>query len=79
MALTLDGSKEFPDRARLLKFIRTVTGKSERSAIRLIDQVATGVRTAIELAGEYAREHKDAAAFTEKLTAAMQRGLSRLT
>ena len=79
MALMLDGSKEFPNRVRLLKFIRTVTGKSERSAIRLIDQVATGVRAVIELAGQYAREHKDAAAFTEKLTAAMQRGLGRLT
>jgi serine/threonine-protein kinase HipA len=78
MALTLDGSKEFPDRVRLLKFIRTVTGKSERSAVRLIEQVATGVRAAIELADQYGREHKDAAAFTEKLTGAMERGLGRL-
>jgi serine/threonine-protein kinase HipA len=79
MALTLDGSKAFPDRVRLLKFIRTVTGKSERSAVRLIDQVAIGARAAIESADQYAREHKDAAAFVEKLTAAMRRGLGRLT
>ena len=30
MALTMEESKEFPDRARLLKFVRQVTGKSRR-------------------------------------------------
>jgi serine/threonine-protein kinase HipA len=42
LALTMNDSKDYPDRARLIKFIRHVTGKSERSAANIIEQVIEG-------------------------------------
>ena len=78
LALTLEGSKSFPDQVRLLKFIRQVTGKSERSARELLQQVAVGVNGAIGKARAYASRHKDAKAFADRLIAAFTRGLARL-
>ena len=78
LALTMDGDKRFPDRARLLKFIRQVTGRSERSATRLIEQVATGVNTALAHAAEYGKQYPDAGKFVERLTHVMRSGLDRL-
>lgn len=78
LALTLDGSKQFPDRARLIKFIRHTTGKSERLAALLLEQVVAGVNDAMVRAKIYAKEHRNARAFVERLIAIMQRGLGRL-
>lgn len=79
LALTLSGSKQFPPRAALIKFIRLVTAKSERSAIELLDRVAHGVGTAIQETRRYAKRNADARRFAERLIECMTRGLARLS
>jgi serine/threonine-protein kinase HipA len=79
MALTMEGSKEFPDRARLVKFVRLVTGKSQKGAQELLEQVRQGVEVALQHARNYGRQHADAARFVERLTAIMNTGMARLT
>ena len=78
LALTLDGSKEFPQRARLLRFVRQVTGKTEKAATRLLDQVHDGVRSALDLARRYGRDNKGTSRFVERITGVMNAGLERL-
>jgi serine/threonine-protein kinase HipA len=78
LALTLEGSKEFPQRTRLLKFVRHVTGKTEKAATKLLDQVRDGVRAALSLATKYGRENKGTSRFVERITAVMNEGLARL-
>lgn len=78
LALTLGGSKAFPDRKRLLTFIRHVTGKTGDAAGALLQQVAAGVAKASELAAEYGRQHKDAHQFAASLGGALARGLERI-
>jgi hypothetical protein len=74
----MNDSKDYPDRVRLIKFIRHVTGKSERSAASIIEQVIAGVHAAIRQAKRYAARHPDAEEFAEKLAAIMKRGIARL-
>jgi serine/threonine-protein kinase HipA len=78
LALTLNGTKDYPDRAQLIRFIRHVTGQSERSAGRIIEQVIVGVGVAVAEIRRYLKRHPDAAQFAEKLTAIMKRGVARL-
>lgn len=78
MALTMDDSKQFPDRAHLLKFVRHVTGKSDKAAQELLDQVRLGVKVAQQHAEEYGRQHADAAQFVERLSAVIKAGMARL-
>ena len=78
LALELGGDKAFPDRARLVHFIRAVTGKSARAAQTVLRQVGAGVREAIRLAHEFGREHTDAGHFVQRLTAALTHGLTGL-
>lgn len=78
LALTLNGTKLFPERDQLVQFIRTVTGKTKRSALQLLDQVAHGVTAAIQEAKAYGKQHSDARAFSERLVATLSRGLNRL-
>ena len=78
LALTLDGSKQFPNREQLLSFIRLVTRKGKRSALQLLDQVTQGVDTAIREAKTYGKDHRDARRFTERLIASMSRGIKRI-
>jgi serine/threonine-protein kinase HipA len=78
LALTLNGSKDYPDRAGLVKFIRYVTRQSEASAAGVIEQAIAGVHAAIAQTRRYAKRHADAAEFAQKLTAIMQRGIARL-
>lgn len=78
LALTLDASKAFPDRARLIKFIRQVTGKTERAAMRLLEQARIGANAALSNADRYAKRHKDAKAFVQRLNNVMRAGLERL-
>jgi serine/threonine-protein kinase HipA len=78
LALTLDGTKRFPDKEQLIRFIRFVTGKGRRPAVELLGQVADGVNTAIREARRYGRDHTGARGFTERLIAALSRGLERV-
>jgi serine/threonine-protein kinase HipA len=79
LALTMNGSKQFPDRQGLLKFIRTVTHRPERKATELLDRVMTGVNVALRHARSYGRKHRDAAPFVERLSAVMRAGSKRLS
>lgn len=79
LALELTGSKEFPDRARLLKFVRQVTGRSSKAAQQLLDQAAAGIEAALRYAADYGRHHDDAAEFVQRITAVMTAGRGRLT
>ena len=78
LALTLNGSKDYPDRNQLIRFIRHVTGKSERSANGVIDQAIAGARAAIAEARRLVRRQANAAEFQEKLTGILKRGIGRL-
>lgn len=78
LALSMDDSKQFPDRARLVKFVRQVTGKTERAAKGLLEQVAAGVDAALDYAAEHGRQHRDAARFVERLSSVMRAGRERL-
>lgn len=78
LALEMSGTKQFPDRARLLKFVRQVTGKTEKAAQQLLDQVGTGIDVALQHAADYGRQHADAAGFVERVSAVMRAGLERL-
>jgi serine/threonine-protein kinase HipA len=79
LALTMDGSKEFPDRVRLKKFVRVVTGKTEKAAGKLLEQVEVGVRAAMKQATAYGKKNKDAGQFVERITAVMRSRLELLT
>ena len=79
MALTMDDSKQFPDRARLLKFVRHVTGKSDKAAQELLEEVRQGVKVAQRHADDFGRQHADAARFVERLRAVLKAGMARLT
>jgi serine/threonine-protein kinase HipA len=78
LALTLNGSKQYPDRHQLIRFIRHVTGKSERSAGGVVDQAIAGAGAAIAEARRLVRRHANAAQFQEKLTGILERGIARL-
>jgi serine/threonine-protein kinase HipA len=78
LALTLDESKEFPQRARLLKFVRHVTGKTPKAAALILEQARVGVEAAVSEARKYGRRHDDAKPFVERLTSVMRAGLERL-
>jgi serine/threonine-protein kinase HipA len=78
LALTLGDSKEFPDRKRLVKFVRQLTGMTEKRARELLEQVRVGVEAAITQANEYEAKHKDAHDFVERLTQVLRVGLARL-
>jgi serine/threonine-protein kinase HipA len=78
LALTMDGSKEFPERARLLKFVRQSTGKTQKAASELLDQVREGAGVAIKRATEYGRKHKDAGRFVARIVQVMKDGLARV-
>jgi serine/threonine-protein kinase HipA len=78
LALTLGESKEFPSGARLRKFVRQVTGKTEKAAARVLEQVAVGVEAAISQAKDYAKRRREAKGFVERLVAVMRAGVERL-
>ncbi|HVN41855.1 MAG TPA: type II toxin-antitoxin system HipA family toxin [Steroidobacteraceae bacterium] len=78
LALELSGTKAFPDRPTLLKFVRQVTGTTAKGAGRLLDQVAVGVNVALQEAADYGRRHTDAASFVERMTGILRAGLDRL-
>jgi serine/threonine-protein kinase HipA len=78
LALTMQDSKEFPHRDGLIRFVRHVTGKTERAAASLLEQVREGADTAIAQAKKYGKKHKDAAPFVARLVGAIRAGIERL-
>jgi serine/threonine-protein kinase HipA len=78
LALTLGESKQFPSGARLRKFVRQVTGKTEKAAARVLEQVRVGVDAAISQAREHARRRREVKGFAERLVAVMRAGVERL-
>jgi hypothetical protein len=58
--------------------VRQVTGKSDKAAQELLDQVRQGVEVARQHADRYGRKHVDAAQFVERLSAVMKEGMARL-
>jgi serine/threonine-protein kinase HipA len=78
LALTLGGTKSFPARDALIKFIRLVTARSEATARELLDRVAHGVNVAIVEASRYAKRYREAKKFADRLIETFTRGLDRL-
>lgn len=78
LALELGGTKAFPDRARLLRFVRQVAGTTNKGAVRLLDQVAAGVNQALQEAADYGRRHPEAAGFVARMVATLHAGRERL-
>lgn len=77
LALSLGGTKRFPDRNGLARFVRQTTGATERAAAQLLTQASHGIKTAIDLAKQYARQHGNANSFIERLIATLVRGAAR--
>ena len=78
LALTLDGTKAFPERDRLVKFIRLTTANSARAADELLDRVRHGVKTVLKSATVYGQTHAGAKRFVDRLSLSLRRGLKRL-
>ncbi len=78
LALTMAGSKDFPGRATLLRFIRETTAKNEKAAAQVIDRAITGAHAAITKARLYAKQYPDAADFSQKLEKNISRGIARI-
>ena len=78
LALTLNDSKSFPDRAGLVSFGRTACGLTPKEITAALDHVASGVTAAISEIRKAGRQTKNFTATAEKLTAIFERGLRRL-
>jgi serine/threonine-protein kinase HipA len=77
LALTLGGSKTFPDRARLGDFGRRACGLSKAQVDEGLERVRSGVEGACADIREYIVEHSDFARAGEHLMATFKRGLQR--
>jgi len=78
LALTLGGTKQFPEREELVRFIRLVTAKGERGVLTMLEQVARGVRVAVREAREYGKKYAGARKFSDRLIEVMRRGVGRM-
>ncbi len=77
MALTLNGTKAFPERARLIAFGRRACGLASSRVTRVLQRVEHGVHAAQAEIRKYSREHKDFSKAGNHLLSAMERGLTR--
>jgi serine/threonine-protein kinase HipA len=77
LALTLGGSKAFPDRARLSDFGRRACGLSNAQVDEALEQVRCGVEDARAEMKRYIMEHGDFARAGEHFLATFERGLQR--
>ena len=77
LALTLNGTKRFPGRAELVKFIRGITAYRPARVAELLDRVAQGVQSAIDAALTMARDEKAMQPFADRYIAALNRGMTR--
>lgn len=78
LALTLSGTKQFPSRDPLLRFMRNITSKSIPATVELLDRVARGVSAAIAHAQLYGKRDAMARKFSDRLIQVMTRGLARI-
>lgn len=78
LALTLAGSKEFPDRRRLIAFGRQSCELTAAKAADLLEQVANGVHKASVQMRDYIKQRADFRRAGEHLLATFERGLSRI-
>lgn len=79
LALTLAGSKQFPERKTLLAFARQHCGLSESKAAELLERARDGVLQAIGEMRGYIHEYGDFKPVGETLIGTFERGMSRLT
>jgi serine/threonine-protein kinase HipA len=77
LALTLNGTKQFPERRSLMKFARTALNLTPRTAEELLEQAGEGASHAIELSSSFDFEDRDSHRFVEAFTREVNRGLSR--
>jgi serine/threonine-protein kinase HipA len=78
LALTLAGSKEFPDRPRLVAFGRQACGLPAGRVSELLDRVETGVRKASAQMRRHMKHRPDFRRAGEHFLATFERGLSRI-
>jgi len=77
LALTLNGSKRFPERAELLKFIRSIASVTPARAAALLEQAAQGVLKAVDAALAMGKEQSVTRRFIEAYVQALNRGIDR--
>jgi serine/threonine-protein kinase HipA len=77
MALTLGGTKAFPERNRLLAFGRQACGLSSARATTVLHRIEHGVDAAQSQIRKFMKEHRDFSQAGKHLLAAMERGLNR--
>jgi serine/threonine-protein kinase HipA len=77
LALTLGGSKAFPDRRRLSDFGRRACGLSKGQVDEALERVRSGVEGACADMLEYIAEHSDFARTGEHLIATFKQGRQR--
>jgi serine/threonine-protein kinase HipA len=74
LALTLAGSKAFPDRKRLTAFAHSSCNLGAARTIELLNDVTTGIKRAIQDLRRYVKKHPDFAGPATKLIAVFERG-----
>lgn len=79
LALTLGGSKDFPDRKRLVAFGRQACGLGARACEAALARVVTGVRKAMPAVRRLATGPRELTRIGAALLAAWERGTRRLT
>jgi serine/threonine-protein kinase HipA len=77
LALTLAGSKQFPDRKTLLAFARQACSLSDAQAAGLLEKVAGGIASSIEEIRRYTAEHRDFGRAGERFIETFERGITR--
>jgi serine/threonine-protein kinase HipA len=77
LALSLGGSKAFPDRARLVTFGRTACGLGKERVEALLTRVGAGVRKAMREIARYQSAYPDFAKAGTLLSATFERGRRR--
>lgn len=78
LALSLAGSKAFPDKESLATFARTQCGMTSRQTSAALDQVEQGVHGAIAELRAYVRSAPDARAQAEGLVQAINDSMTRI-
>ena len=77
LALSLGGSKQFPDRKALVDFGRRTCNLPAARVAALLDQVLEGGLRAVSAIQEYAKERPDFALTADRLQAVFHRGMKR--
>lgn len=77
LALTLDGTKEFPERRTLVKFARTVLNLTSSTTEELLGRAGEGASYAVALAKSFDFGGDDGYRFADAFELAINRGLDR--